>query len=96
MPTLALADYALTEVDPSVRKRRGVAVPVSVGLHAVAAAALAIVPLLMSDALPKRVGTSGPSSSSRSPRPRRLLPRRPRPRGRPSPRASHRRRRPCR
>jgi protein TonB len=56
MPTLALADYALTEVDPSVRKRRGVAVPVSVGLHAVAAAALAIVPLLMSDALPETGG----------------------------------------
>jgi protein TonB len=56
MPTLALADYALTEVDPSVRKRRGVAVPVSVGLHAAAAAALAIVPLLMSDALPETGG----------------------------------------
>jgi protein TonB len=41
-----------TLADPSVRRRHTVAVPVSVCLHAMAAAALAIVPLLLSDVLP--------------------------------------------
>jgi protein TonB len=55
-PTLTLGNYGLTGVDSSVRTRRGVAVPVSMGLHAAAAAALAIVPLLMSNALPETGG----------------------------------------
>jgi protein TonB len=46
----------LVEADPSDRRRRGVAVPASVALHAAAAAALAIVPLLLSDALPEAGG----------------------------------------
>ncbi len=50
--TLTLGDYGLTDVDLAVRKRRGVAVPVSVGLHAGAAAALALVPLLLASTLP--------------------------------------------
>jgi protein TonB len=54
-PSLTLGGYALTDVDRPVRRRR-VAVPASVALHAAAAAALAIVPLLLSDALPETGG----------------------------------------
>jgi len=52
-PTLTLGNYGLTDIDPAVRKRRGVAVPVSLGLHTGAAVALALVPLLLADALPE-------------------------------------------
>jgi len=52
-PTLTLGNYGLTDVDPAVRRRRGVAVPVSVGLHAGAAVALAVIPLLLANALPE-------------------------------------------
>ncbi len=51
--TLTLGNYGLTDADPTVRKRRGVAVPVSVGLHAGAAVALALVPLLLASTLPE-------------------------------------------
>jgi protein TonB len=50
--TLILGNYGLTDVDTGVRKRRGVAVPVSVALHAGAAVALALVPLLLASTLP--------------------------------------------
>ena len=52
-PTLTLGGYGLTDADPSVRKHHGVAVPVSLSLHAAAAVALAIVPLLLADGLPE-------------------------------------------
>ncbi len=51
--TLTLGNYGLTDIDLAVRKRRGVAVPVSVGLHAGAAVALALVPLLLASTLPE-------------------------------------------
>jgi protein TonB len=52
-PTLTLGNYGLTDADPWVRKRRGVAVPVSFSLHAGAAVALALVPLLLAEGLPE-------------------------------------------
>jgi protein TonB len=55
-PVLTLGNYGLTDVDPAVRSRRGVAVPVSMALHAAGALALAIVPLLLADALPSPGG----------------------------------------
>jgi periplasmic protein TonB len=55
-PTLTLGNYGLTEVDPAVRKRQGVALPTSMALHAAAAVAIAIVPLLLADALPEPDG----------------------------------------
>ena len=55
-PTLTLGNYGLTDVDPGVRRRRGLALPVSLGFHAAAAAALAIVPLLLADGLPQPGG----------------------------------------
>ncbi len=51
-PILTLGNYGLTDVDPAVRKRQGVALPTSMALHLAAALALAIVPLLVADALP--------------------------------------------
>ena len=51
--TLTLGNYGLTDVDLAVRKRRAVAVPVSMGLHAGAAVALALVPLLLASTLPE-------------------------------------------
>jgi len=51
-PILTLGNYGLTDVDPAVRKRQSVALPTSMALHAAAALALAIVPLLVADALP--------------------------------------------
>jgi protein TonB len=52
-PNLTLGNYGLTDVDPGVRSRRGVALPLSAGLHAGAAVALALVPLLLADGLPE-------------------------------------------
>jgi protein TonB len=52
-PILTLGNYGLTDVDPAVRKRRGVALPASVALHAAAALAVVIAPLLLADALPQ-------------------------------------------
>jgi protein TonB len=52
-PILTLGNYGLTDVDPAVRKRRGVALPASVALHAAAAVALVIAPLLLADVLPQ-------------------------------------------
>jgi protein TonB len=46
----------VTDVDPDVRRRRGIAVPASMTLHAFAAAAVAVLPLLLADALPHPVG----------------------------------------
>jgi protein TonB len=51
-PILTLGNYGLTAVDPGVWKRQGVTFPVSLLLHAVAALAIATVPLLLTDALP--------------------------------------------
>ena len=55
-PILTLGNYGLTGVDPGVRRRQGLALPTSVALHAAAALALVIVPLLLSDALPEPDG----------------------------------------
>jgi len=55
-PILTLGNYGLTDIDSAVRKRRGVALPASMALHAAAAVALAIVPLLLADALPEPDG----------------------------------------
>jgi len=55
-PILSLGNYGLTDADPVVRKRQGVALPASMALHAAAAVALAIVPLLLVDALPEPDG----------------------------------------
>ena len=55
-PTLTLGNYGLTDVDPAVRKRRGMAVPASMALHAAAMAAIVIVPLLLADVLPEPGG----------------------------------------
>ena len=55
-PILTLGNYGLTGVDPAVRKRQGLALPTSVALHAAAALALVIVPLLLSEALPEPDG----------------------------------------
>jgi protein TonB len=52
-PTL---DHFLAGVDPAVRKRLGVAVPASVILHAAAAVAVVIVPLLAVSPLPQPAG----------------------------------------
>jgi protein TonB len=52
-PTLTLGNYGLTASDPGVSQRRRLAVPTSFTLHATAALALALVPLLLSDALPE-------------------------------------------
>jgi protein TonB len=49
---LTFGGYGLTD-DLAARRRRGVAVPVSVGLHAGAAVALALVPLLLAGSLPE-------------------------------------------
>jgi protein TonB len=54
--TLRLGNYGLTGVDPAVRKRRGLALPASLVLHATAAVALLIVPLLLGDGLPEPGG----------------------------------------
>jgi protein TonB len=55
-PTLTLGNYGLTDVDPDVRRRRSVALPTSVALHAAGALVLVVVPLLLSDALPEPGG----------------------------------------
>ena len=55
-PILTLGNYGLTGVDPAVRKRHGLALPTSVALHAAAALAFVIVPLLLSEALPEPDG----------------------------------------
>ncbi len=55
-PTLTLGNYGLTGSDPAVRRRRGIAVPVSLALHAAAAVAIVVVPLLLSDSLPEPGG----------------------------------------
>jgi protein TonB len=52
-PTLTLGNYGLTGADPATRKRRGVALPASAVLHTAAAIAIALVPLLLADALPE-------------------------------------------
>jgi protein TonB len=55
-PILVLGNYGLTGVDRAVRRRRGVAVPVSVALHAVGAIAIGVVPLLLAGSLPEPGG----------------------------------------
>lgn len=55
-PILALGNYGLTGVDPAVRRRHGVAVPASMALHAAAALAIVIVPLLLAHPLPEPAG----------------------------------------
>jgi protein TonB len=51
-PALTLGNYGLTAADPGVRKRQEMAWPASMALHAAAAIAVAIVPLLLAEALP--------------------------------------------
>ena len=55
-PNLILGNYGLTDVDLAVRKRRGVALPASMALHALAVVAIAIVPLLLAESLPDAGG----------------------------------------
>jgi len=55
-PVLTLGNYGLTAVDRDVRRRRELALPASVALHTAGALALAIVPLLLADALPEPSG----------------------------------------
>jgi protein TonB len=56
-PDLTLTlDHGLTRVDPAVRRRLGVSIPASVILHAAAAGALVIVPLLVGDSHPQPRG----------------------------------------
>jgi len=55
-PSLTLGNYGLTAVDRDVRRRRELALPASVALHTAGALALAIVPLLLADALPEPSG----------------------------------------
>ena len=55
-PTLTLGNYGLTDADPATRKRHGVALPASMALHTAAAIAIALVPLLLADALPEPDG----------------------------------------
>jgi len=52
-PTLELGGYALSGTDPAGQGRRAVTLPASVLLHAAAAFALVVVPLLTSDAIPE-------------------------------------------
>jgi protein TonB len=53
-PSLTLGGYGLTETDPLVQGRRAVTLPVSILLHAAAALAIVLVPLLASDVLPEQ------------------------------------------
>ncbi|HEX9187986.1 MAG TPA: energy transducer TonB [Vicinamibacteria bacterium] len=55
-PTLTLGCHGLTDVDPAVRRRSRIAVPASMTLHAFAVAAVAVLPLLLADALPNPAG----------------------------------------
>ena len=55
-PALTLGNYGLTDSDPAVAQRRGVALPASIVLHTAAAIAIAIVPLLLADVLPQPEG----------------------------------------
>jgi len=50
---LTLGGYGLTDADPAADRRRGVTLPVSILLHAAAAAAIVVVPLLVADAIPE-------------------------------------------
>ncbi len=50
---LTLGGYILTGADPAADRRRGVTLPVSILLHAAAAAAIVVVPLLVADAIPE-------------------------------------------
>jgi protein TonB len=52
-PVLALGGYGLTGTDPAGRGRRALTLPASILLHAAAAFALVVVPLLTSDAIPE-------------------------------------------
>ncbi len=51
-PVLTFADYALSDADAQTLRRRGLALPASILLHGLAAAAVAVLPLLVADALP--------------------------------------------
>ena len=55
-PALTFGYHGLAEVDPVIRKRRGLAFPASMGLHVAGAVALVVVPLLLGDALPEPGG----------------------------------------
>jgi protein TonB len=56
-PTLTFSSYALTDVDPLTRRRRGLTLPLSVVLHGLAALAVVVLPLLFADSLPEPSGT---------------------------------------
>jgi protein TonB len=51
-PILTLGRFLADDAAPVVRRRRGIAIPASVLLHAIAAAAVVVVPLLLADSLP--------------------------------------------
>jgi protein TonB len=53
VPDLTLGNYGLTASDPAVRRRRRLAVPLSIALHAAAALAIVVLPLLLADPLPE-------------------------------------------
>lgn len=55
-PTLTLGYHGLTDIGAAVRRRRGVALPASIGLHLAGAVAIVVVPLLLGDALPEPGG----------------------------------------
>jgi periplasmic protein TonB len=52
-PNLTLGSYGLPGADLAGRTRRGLAIPASLALHAIAVAAIVIVPLFVGDALPE-------------------------------------------
>ncbi len=51
-PVLAFGSYPFSDADAQTLRRRGLALPASILLHGVAIAAVAVVPLLVADALP--------------------------------------------
>ncbi|HUL79712.1 MAG TPA: energy transducer TonB [Vicinamibacteria bacterium] len=55
-PPLTFEDLAFRRADPGSRTRRGVAIPASVVLHAAAAVAIFVIPLLLTDSLPEPGG----------------------------------------
>jgi protein TonB len=51
-PILTLGQFLTDQAGPVLRRRRGIAIPVSMLLHGIAAVAVVVVPLLLADSLP--------------------------------------------
>ena len=51
-PILTIGPFLAGDADPGVRRRRGVAIPVSLALHALGTVAIVVVPLLLAESLP--------------------------------------------